>query len=328
MSFANETRFAALPVPLLDREGNDVLVVIVKATFVVDAEGEARLADPQHDIRVSDVPRNPDDPASSLLFPSDLCVEKRGTDVVVVGDAVSPKPVTVMDVGVQLREVVPLRVHGTRVFYQGPLGASIGPAQPFTRMPVAYELAYGGMTDDLGTVEMKNPSGVGVAKRGGDLVGKRAPQIEHPARPHKTASDQHPPMGFGPIMTHWSPRRELGGTFDQAWQAERMPLLPRDYDTRYANVAHPSLQLDPHLSPGEPIGVVGMSLEPLATKVPALPIEVRARYDGGDRAVYTPPIDTVIIVPEKRTLEIVARAALLIGRGQRVLRDVVVRNHG
>src|SRR5690606_6620298 len=147
--------------------------------------------------------------SSSLLFPSDIGLRKRGTDVVVVGDAVSPTPVTSFDIGVEVRDtVVPLRVHGPRVFYDGPTGATPSPAQPFTRMPVAYELAYGGTSADFGAVELRNPVGVGVARRDADNIGQRAPQIEHPARPHTTASDRHPPVGFGAIMTHWSPRRE------------------------------------------------------------------------------------------------------------------------
>jgi len=329
LSFANETRFAALPVPMMDAEGHDVLVVVVKATFAVDAEGTAFLADPQHAIRMNDELRSPDQPNSSALFPSDLGVTKRGTDVVVVGDAISPKPVAVMDVGVQVRgQLIPLRVHGMRVFYEGPLGVSIGPAQPFTRMPIAYELAYGGMSSDLSVVELRNPSGVGVAKRANELAGQRAPQIEHPARPHRTAADHHAPVGYGAIMTHWEPRLGYAGTFDATWQTTRMPLLPSDFDPRYGNVAHPSMQFDPHLVPGDPLGAVGLSEAPFSTVVPELPVEVRARYDDAERVTERPPIDTVIMLPEKRLLEIVARVSLRIGRGKRVLRDVVVRTHG
>jgi hypothetical protein len=45
-----------------------------------------------------------------------VCVAKRGTDVIVVGEAISPRPVTAMDVDVKVRDVqIPLRVHGPRV---------------------------------------------------------------------------------------------------------------------------------------------------------------------------------------------------------------------
>ena len=325
MSFANETRFAALPVPLIDADGNDVLVAIVKATYHVESDGTPVLATSQQPIRLSDETRDPDDPKASLLFPSDVCFAKRGTDVIVVGDAVSPTPVTVMDIAVRARDIMTLRVHGTRVFYEGPRGATIGDAQPFTRMPVAYELAFGGMSDDLSAVELRNPSGVGVAQQDRDLIGRVAPQIEDPALPHTTSADRHPPVGFGAIMTHWSPRRELVGTFDQHWQQTRMPLLPEDYDLRYGNVAHPRLQRDPSLRPGEEIAVVGMSAEPLVSAVPPLPVVVRAFFDTGERADKSPEIDTLMILPEQRLIEVTCRAAFPIGRGHRVLREVVVR---
>ncbi len=328
MSFANETRFAALPVPLMDALGRDVLVTIVKGTFSVEAHGAPVRAEPQVPVRLTDELYDPDAPTSSLLFPSDVCFEKRGTDLVVVGDAFAPEPVKYVDVAVQLRKQVTLRVHGTRVFYEGPRGATIGEAQPFTRMPVAYELAYGGMSDDLSAVELRNPSGVGVAARDKDLVGRRAPQIEDPARPHHSALDRHPPVGFGAIMTHWSPRREYAGTFDERWRAERMPLLPEDFDVRFGNVAHPSLQLDPCVEPGERLAVVGMSPEPLVTTVPPLGVRVRGRFDTGERAEITPAIDTVLVHVATRRIEVTARACFPIGRGHRVLREVVVESLG
>ncbi len=329
MSFANETPFAALPVPMLDEQGCDVLLVVAKATYTIDEGGALAVASEQHPVRMNDVLRDPDDPNSSVMLPSDLSIAKRGTDVVVVGDAISLKPVESLDLGVQLRGgLVPLRVHGVRVFYEGALGVvSISKPQKFTRMPLGYELAYGGMSEDFALVEMANPVGVGVAKSATDLVGKRAPQLEHPARPHQDALSRHPPVGFGPIASHWSPRREKAGTFDDRWQAERMPILPADYDVSYGNVAHPSLQFDPHLVAGEAIGVIGMSPKPISTRVPPLPIEVRATFDGDERAVVRPPIDTVVVLPDELAIEVALRVALPIGRGKRVLREVVVRTH-
>lgn len=327
MTFANQTPFAALPVPLLDAAGNDVLVAIVKATFAIDAKGAARLAGKPSPIRVADELHDPGSPQSSIRYPTDIGVAKLGTDVVVVGDAISPVPVKVLDIAIKVKErLVPLRVHGPRVFFEGAFGVAIGPAQPFERVPVTYERAYGGVSEDLSVVEPRNPSGVGVAKRTSDLVGRRAPQIEHPARPHTSASDRHPPAGFGAIMTHWSPRLERAGTLDERWQATRMPLLPEDYDVRFGNVAHPSLQFEEHLEARDLIGVQGMSPAPLVFPIPALGVAVTGLYDTGERMTVRPPIDTILIEPEARRVEVVARAVLFIGRGKRVLRELVVRS--
>jgi hypothetical protein len=135
-------------------------------------------------------------------------------------------------------------------------------------------------------------------------------------------------VGFGAIMMHWSPRLEHAGTFDERWKAARMPLPPEDQDIRFGNVAHPSLQFEEHLAPGDPVGIVGMSLEPVVFALPAFPVVASARYDTGERVVVRPPIDTVLIQPEARRVELVARAVFPIGRGRRVLREVVVRGDG
>lgn len=327
MSFTNETRHAALPVPLIDRDGRDVIVTVLKATFLVEASGALRPADVPSPIRPADVPRDPDNPHGSLLFPSDIALEKLGTDVVVVGDAISARPVKALDVAVSVKKrVAPLRVHGPRVYYDGMLGVAIGPAAPFERLPIAYEHAYGGMSDDGTVVALQNPAGVGVARRPSDLVGKSAPRIEHPSFPLTSATDRYPSsMGYGAIAPHWWPRFKYAGTLDARWREERMPLLPEDYDPRYGNAAHPSLQFDEPLAPGDPIAVVGMSLEPLGFALPALAAEVRARFDTGERVSVRPAIDTVIVLPGERRVEIVTRAAFPVGRGRRILREIVAR---
>src|SRR5690349_13330736 len=102
MSFSNATPFAAIDVPMLDPNGREVVIVIVKAAFEVGAKGKVELADEPADLRMVEVLTNPkaspEDPRVAAKYPSDLCIEKRGTDVVVVGEAVSPKPVTSVDV--------------------------------------------------------------------------------------------------------------------------------------------------------------------------------------------------------------------------------------
>src|SRR5262245_34295162 len=187
----NATSYAAQAVPLVDAEGRPVIVAIVKATFDVDAEGRVKLADAQRPIRMADEPHDAENEWSSLRYASDLCPRKVGTDVIVVGEAVSDKPLEVMDVAVRIRDAtVPLRVHGPRLYYQAMTGVAVGPAAKFERVPLVYELAYGGATADYAIVERRNPSGRGVANKPTDLVGKPAPQIEHPAHPVTKASDR------------------------------------------------------------------------------------------------------------------------------------------
>lgn len=325
MSLVNATAFSALDVPYLDYRGREVVIAIVKGAFEVDPSGVVRLSESPGEIRVNDVPYDPQATLGSLRFPSDVCEEKNGTDVVVVGHAISPKPVTSMDLGIKIRTLaVPLRVHGPRLFYKGVGGVLIGPAAAFERVAVVYEKAYGGATKDWGLVEERNLAGVGVAKRESDLVDTPAPQIEHPARPHTSAADAHPPVGYGAIPGHWSPRKDHVGTIDAAWRERRMPLLPENFDLRYMNVAHPSLILDKPLVPGDVVAITGMSEKPLVFSIPPFPIVIRGLFGVSPKVTVQPHIDTLLVLPEARRIEIIARASFPLGRGKNTLREVHV----
>jgi hypothetical protein len=323
-ALVNATPFAAIAHPLVEASGREVVVVIVKGTFEVrrGAMGPAE----QRPIRLNDVPHDDGNIWSSLKYPSDFCAQKGGADVMVVGDAISPRPVAAIDVAVKVRDVTAaLRVHGPRVYYAALGQVVIGPAAAVERVPIVYEKAYGGVLVEPHRIEDRNPSGVGFAARPADLVGRPAPQIEDPAHPIKGASDRPDPAGFGPIASHWSPRRERAGTFDDRWKQERFPLMPLDFDVRYNNTASGALLLRESLRPGDPVGVMGMSTEGIwSFTVPRLPVFFHARFDGGSAVKLAPEIDTLLLEPGEQRLEIVARRVFPIGRGREVLRELRV----
>ncbi len=154
---------------------------------------------------------------------------------------------------------------------------------------------------------------------------KPAPSIEHPAQPITSASDTPEPAGYGAISTHWAPRSTFAGTFDDAWRATRMPLMPLDFDARYFNVAHPSLQFEEGLAPRDPIAILGMTPEGLwQVELPALPIVVRGKLDDGRTIEHRPAVDLVLVEPGDDRLELSARCSLPKGRGRTLLREIQV----
>lgn len=325
MSLVNATYFSVLDVPYVDPKGQRVVIAIVKATFELDRAGALVPAAEPSPVRVDDVLWDEQRPNGSVRYPTDIGCAKRGADVVVVGSAVSPKPVTRMDVTVRIgAHEAPIVVHGDRVFYKGAGGVIIGPAGRFETMPVVYERASGGMAPDFRLADERNPSGVGVAHRVDDLVGQPAPQIEHPKRPHTRAGQDHPPVGYGATRPHWLPRRTFAGTFDEVWQRTRMPLLPLDYDARFENVAHPSLQLEAALAPGTPIAVLGMSeATAFRCEVPDLRLVVHGLRNG-EKATLRPLADTLVIEPARARIELTSRAVFTMGRGRTSLREIRV----
>lgn len=323
MSVANSTPFEALGVPYVAPDGREVVIAIVKASFVVSNDGRALLADEQTPVRICDFvfDREKD---SSIRHPSDVAPRKVGADVIVVGEAVARTPTKVMDVAFQAGgRTVSLRVHGPRVYYRAAGKIAVGPAAPFERRPILYEYAYGGHSDDYGVLERKNPVGCGVAKNPADLVDHPAPSIEHPAKPITSASDKPDPVGYGAIGSHWHPRSEYVGTYDEVWRKTRMPLLPTNFDPRFFNVANPALQFEQGFRPGASFSILGMHEDGLFRfELPALPIVLFGKTDDGRTLSARPPVDTVLIEPGKRRVELTLRHAFPQGRGKTQLREV------
>jgi hypothetical protein len=244
--------------------------------------------------------------------------------VVIVGEAVSRHPVEAVDVAVQVRDRrVSLRVYGERLYYRGALGVAIGPAATFERKPIVWERAYGGTSADKSAVERRNPVGRGYGRSSSDLVDTPAPQIEDPAHPISSASDRPEPAGLGALGGHWSPRAEHAGTFDEVWRRTRMPRMPADFDARHNNVATRALQFDVPLGTGDPIALLGMTVDGLwKVELPAMPVSLYGRYQDGRVVTARPAVDTVLVEPLKDEVQLTLRHAFPMGRGARALREI------
>jgi len=324
MTLANNTPYRAGAAPLVDAQGRPVIVAVVKATFAADAAGRWTLADDPSPVRWNDVLWYPEAPDSSVRYPSDAAPEKVGTDILFVGEAVSPRATPYVDIAVQARSLrKSVRVHGERLFYKRGAACAVGPAAPFVRRPIVYELSYGGTSSDGKAVERRNPVGRGVAAAPADLDGKPAPCIEDPRAPITSSADRPAPAGLGALGPHWLPRAAHAGTFDEAWRKERMPLLPRDFSPRYYNTAPPDQILDPPLASGEDVAVLGMREEgALRFTLPSLPVVFFGKRADGSTITVRPHLDTLIMEPGRARVEVTLRAALPKGRGLTTLREI------
>jgi hypothetical protein len=205
-------------------------------------------------------------------------------------------------------------VHGPRLFHKGLTGMAIGPAAKFERLSMQYELCYGGTSADYSVVDSRNPVGRGVAKKPADLDATLAPQIEHPARPHRSLSDVHEPWCFAPIPSHWSPRKEYFGTVDAVWQETRMPLAPADFDERYNNIAPPALLFAQGIAAQTPFALLGMSEQGLFRfELPEFRPKFVGVYENG-KYELNGYVDTVLLEPNRRRFELVSRASFPLGR--------------
>lgn len=322
----NATSFTAAAVPFQDERGLDVIVVIAKGTFILRG---SRLvaADEQTAMRMSDVPNDADavenGRESSIRYPSDIGGEKPGADIVIVGSAISRKPVPSLDVAVRIPgRSAALRVHGERVFYKAAAGIRLSAGKPFERAAITYERAYGGKSKDGSIIDWRNPVGRGVHKSTVELDLAPAPSIEDPLHPIEDASESAP-AGFGAIATWWLPRRDWAGTIDAHWQAERMPLPPTDFDRRFYQIAHPSLQMDKPLKAGDSIATHGLCTDGLfEVVVPDILLIMHLRRNRASSCSLPLVLDTALLEPEMARVEFTYRRVVPLGRGDTLLREV------
>jgi len=301
----NQTPFAAERTWVRDKNGAEVWVVAVKATWTIHPDGSTKLAKEQ--VEVYRVPLYRGEPGkSSLLSEADLVHTKPVTDIILHGHAYAPSGTLATQVDVTLRLGTvqkTLRVFGDRYWGEAFLGPGITDPEPFEKMPVTYERAFGG-TDQIDDNpkkhgwERRNPVGTGFATKAEHLAGHLVPNVEDPHDLIGGWKDRPQPAGFGPIARDWSPRVELAGTYDQKWVDERLPLLPLDFDDRFYQSAPKDQQATGYLRGGEAVEL--MNLTPAGYLSFALP-RVWLTFStelGRERVEHRANLHTVTLEPD------------------------------
>jgi hypothetical protein len=314
----DKTGFASELVPFQDQHGQLYMIAIVRGTFDLLPGGGVRAAEVQEPVVLDD--RYYGEPGkSSVMFASDLARFKPGTDVVMVGSAYAPGGVPASRVDVELtagpvtkRAVVIGDREWTRRL--GVLSVMTRP-EPFLKMPLTYERAFGGSDtthEDPAKHDWdrRNPVGRGFRVHR-PLDATPLPNVEDPSDLIESPSDRPAPQGFGFVDRSWEPRLKLAGTYDERWQAEQLPLPPEDFDDRFFQAAHPDLVCTPHLRGDEPVRIVGAVPEGVVEfRLPGIAIGVGVHTRTDDPARGVALLDTVIIRPDERLINLVWRSVV------------------
>jgi hypothetical protein len=325
----NQTPFAAERTFVTDERGADVMLVLVKASYHLMPDGRTEVAPQQ--LPVCFEPRFRGDPhASSLLSESDLDFPKRTTDVLLVGSAHAPGgvPCTAVEVSMQVGPMrKALRVVGDRVWSSGLLGPRPGPPVPFVTMPITYERAFGGREQGSPTqFEPRNPVGTGFARHAEGMPGQPVANVSYAGHEFARWDDRPAPAGFGPVARHWQPRAGHAGTFDLAWEQERFPLRPLDFDLRFHQSAPADQQPATFLKGNEPVELRNLTPSGhLAFRLPYESLVFRSRLDG---ALVDQPAQLYAVVLEpdvSRLVMLWASALPCHGKKYRLERTVVLR---
>lgn len=331
LQVVNHTPFMASLSVFPDPAGVETAYAVIKATFNFGAEGPVP-AKPQVPLLAADVFWG-DPVSSSLRAAGEFALLKPGTDVLLIGRAIAPSPGTrVADVSLRVGALTrTVRVFGDRHWQKS--GGSWRPSapEPWDRMPLRWELAYGGIGladgDQVPDHEPCNPVGRGfVARSQAPTDGQPLPNLEDPASPLQSPHDRPTPACFAPIAPTWQPRRVLAGTYDAAWTKGRAPYLPLDFDPRYFHVAPPGLIVPGHLQGDEQVQLAGFSLgEPLNFTLPACGLQVEFDFDGA-QLPQSPKLETLLFEPDAGRFQMLWRCALAVDKKLLKLQQIVVRS--
>jgi hypothetical protein len=333
----NKTPFKADISMLTDEVGREILVVYVKATYQIVNPHTLAIAKEQAPIEQAG--RYLGDPEkSSLEIAPESSFAKLGTDVVLIGNAVAPnnKSVDHLDVFLKVGPVAKIvRVFGDRFWHyyedQGQEVWAMTECKPFTAMPLIYENAFGGMDDTPEEekhheIDERNPIGKGlIARHNSQEHQVPMPNLEDPKHLMRSPTDRPMPAGFGFIAPHWLPRRQYAGTYDETWQASRMPLLPEDFDRKFFNAAHPDLIAEGFLIGNETVKVINAS--PMGTiefNQPVYKPAVDVLMKLTKRISLSTQLDTVIVNTNLNTFQQLWRAEMPISGRIDELEQIVV----
>jgi hypothetical protein len=328
----NQTPLAAQLLPHRDLAGRPHVLVIAKATWslrtgrLAPAEQQLGLREQPQQIRLGEL--DLDDAQRQALgerqddevvwLDHELLPPKPAFDVIVAGYVTAPPQFEAaqldagqLDAGIRIgKQTTVLRARVPRVWERGALGYTIKPlAKAVRRVPLTYAVAdwSGGFAL---TATPNAPQGL--------------PWLEDLMSPSQRTRHAPQAVGFGHWPQNAAHRQPHGGTYGDAWQDQRAPDLPLDFNPRFHNSAHPELQLPQAPAPGTTIGLAHLAASPtLNTQMPDLQLAVQATTAAGAmQSVLRMPSDTLVIEPDDLRMSQIWRVLLPTPSGSDALRSL------
>jgi hypothetical protein len=333
-SIENRTPFAFEAVYLADEDGRPLLVTVVRATYDIVGR-HLVLAEQQAPVAIAGELHGESPETSSFRYEPEAAFFKPATDVVLVGHACATRRgMTEVPVGFQVGPVSRSAiVYGDRVWVRSAGGTVMTRPQPFEKIPLVWERAFGGWdrSTDRPEVDPRNPVGTGFRARHGRFEeGCRLPNVEDPSGLLQAYGQIVTPVGFGFTSPNWQPRASFAGTFDEAWKRDRMPLLPANFDRRFFNAAAPGLVVPGYLRGDEQVALVGASpLGSLSFRLPAVPrpactVSLASRED----ARVETQLDTVVVNTDEDRVYLTWRGRATLRSGPHDVRAIAVETPG
>ena len=310
----NHTPFKARTGIFANPDRSKSLTAVVKATFSIPDDDGALCGLAPEQIEPQPLASYTGERwRSSILRPADIVPYKPGTDVVLIGHAYAPRGQRVTElaasvkVGSLHKSII---VVGDRTWRRTDTGLVMSDPEPFDRMPLVYERAFGGCppsqsAEDRPDCDERNPLGTGYCVVESDAHGMRLPNLESPDARITSWRTVPPVAGFGALDDHWASRRRFAGTYDATWRASQRPFLPRDFDSRFHSVASPGLWTPGTLCGELPVELVHVSTTPVMRfQLPDVRVQMSFRL-GGDLHERRAELWTIVLEPDERRVSMV-----------------------
>lgn len=312
----NDSSFKVSVLLWQDLHGTSKLSIIAKNTFKMLPGKEVQLSDKSIPLfKQTHFYDDKDD--GSILYESDLVPFKPLADIVVVGKAHTPnkKSQQILDVGLQVGKTKKIiKVFGDRFWYQADEDGDfvISEPQPFTTMTLKYEKSYGGNDLDNDIYNRKNPIGRGCISEESlqNSEFRKLPNIENPQDLFESWNSRPDPVGLGFYANNWEPRFQYLGSYDDETLEDDQLGLPKNFNDRFYNSAHPDLQVEAYLEGNEKVELVNLSSKGrLIFNLPNIKPEVvvskknfnveDANDEKCDETHIKMNLDTLVFIPEE-----------------------------
>ena len=304
-----------------------VAVAVCRVTCTILEDGDLEPLEVQETVR-DNTEELPDG-----FFDDDGAPLKPGVEVVVLGDAIPvPGPsATGMMVSLRVGEVTrEVRVFGERTWKlvggvdreeaiarsregKHDTSALVASApEPFERMPVAWDRAFGGKAVTPSDLEPQgelpypeNAEGRGYHLYLEGALGAALPNLEDPEQPINTWQDRPEPACMAPLSPFCKLCLERGYVADH--KTGELDVLPESF------LVAPAQQVFKEIAPGTDVEVRGMHPDgSICFAMPDIPVEVEVRVDQ-DSSRLPCRTDTVEIYPGERKVVLVMRAGFQYG---------------
>lgn len=328
--FVASTKLRAETSTCFDTSGREHLIIVVKASWQIPAEGQRpRPIIPTPFSQGDEFYGEPGQ--SGMRYGSDFARFKPRCDILFDACAHAPNGDEVQELTVacqvgQFRKGV--RVLGDR-YWQKTLGVySLSKPASFSSMPLHYGMAFGGTRSyqkgwgegatELSEALLSNPAGRGWGgkRTGGTLDGQAAPNLEALGQRVSSPTGSYDPVALSAVARHWTPRTKYTGTYDKHWEEEICPFLPEDFDEQYHQCAPVDQQIA-YPKGGEEVVLRNMlpGRGYVRFKLPRLD-QMTIRVLRKDYSVETPTavVDTLFFETEKQCFSAIWRASVPIRR--------------